>query len=58
VGTIAALRQVVTGALAEKLMMRASAAQVPELEKDIAALDGAQFGKNSVGAQARKKPAA
>jgi hypothetical protein len=38
--------------------MRASAAQVPELEKDIAALGGRQFGKNSVGAQARKKPAA
>jgi NAD(P)-dependent dehydrogenase (short-subunit alcohol dehydrogenase family) len=58
VGVVAALRQVVTGALAEKVMMRASAAQVPELEKDIAALGGRQFGKNSVGAQARKKPAA
>jgi NAD(P)-dependent dehydrogenase (short-subunit alcohol dehydrogenase family) len=49
VGVVSALRQVVTGALAEKLMMRASAAQVPELEKDIAALGGRQFGKNSVG---------
>jgi hypothetical protein len=49
VGVVAALRQVVTGALAEKVLMRASAAQVPQLEKDIAALGGRQFGKNSVG---------
>jgi hypothetical protein len=58
VGVISALRQVVTGALAEKVMMRAAAAQVPELEADIAKLGGRQFGKNSIGAQARKKPAA
>jgi NAD(P)-dependent dehydrogenase (short-subunit alcohol dehydrogenase family) len=58
VGVVAALRQVFTGALAEKVMMRASASQVPALEKDIAALGGRQFGKNSVGAQAKKNPAA
>jgi hypothetical protein len=48
----------VTGALAEKVAMKVSATQVPQLEKDIAALGGRQFGKNSVGAQARKNPAA
>jgi cell division septation protein DedD len=58
VGVVSALRQVVTGALAEKVMMHAAAAQVPELEADIAKLDGRQFGKNSVGAQAKKNPAA
>jgi NAD(P)-dependent dehydrogenase (short-subunit alcohol dehydrogenase family) len=58
VGVVSALRQLVTGALAEKVAMKVSATQVPQLEKDIAALDGRQFGKNSVGAQARKKPAA
>ena len=49
VGTIAALRQLVTGALAEKLVLRASATQVPQLEQDIAALDGREFGTHSVG---------
>src|SRR6478672_3950086 len=58
VGVVSALRQVITGALGEKIAMKVSATQVPALEKDIAALGGRQFGKNSVGAQARKKPAA
>jgi NAD(P)-dependent dehydrogenase (short-subunit alcohol dehydrogenase family) len=58
VGVVSALRQVVTGALAEKVLLRASAAQVPQLEKDIAALGGRQFGKNSIGAQAKSDPAA
>jgi NAD(P)-dependent dehydrogenase (short-subunit alcohol dehydrogenase family) len=60
VGVVSAFRQVVTGALAEKVLMRASAAQVPQLEKDIAALGGRQFGKNSVGnaAAAPRDPAA
>jgi len=58
VGVVAALRQVVTGALAEKVMMRASAAQVPQLEKDIAALGGRQFGKNSLGDRSTTNPAA
>jgi NAD(P)-dependent dehydrogenase (short-subunit alcohol dehydrogenase family) len=57
VGVVAALRQVVTGALSEKIMMRAAAARVPQLEKDIAALGGRQFGANSVGNAARKDPA-
>ncbi|MCU1614090.1 MAG: Oxidoreductase, short-chain dehydrogenase/reductase family, partial [Frankiales bacterium] len=49
VGTVAALRQLVTGALSEKIMMKAAAARVPQLEADIAALGGRQFGANSVG---------
>ena len=49
VGVVSALRQLVTGALAEKVAMKVSATQVPLLEKDIAALGGRQFGKNSVG---------
>lgn len=49
VGTVAALRQLVTGAIAEKLVMRAAATQVPQLERDIAALDGREFGTHSVG---------
>lgn len=49
VGVVSALRQVVTGALAEKLAMKVSAAQVPQLERDIAALQGREFGRNSVG---------
>ena len=40
---------IVTGAIAEKLVMRAAATQVPQLERDIAALDGREFGTNSVG---------
>jgi len=31
---------------------------VPQLERDIAALNGREFGKNSVGAQTNNKPAA
>jgi NAD(P)-dependent dehydrogenase (short-subunit alcohol dehydrogenase family) len=59
VGAVAALRQVVTGALAEKLVMKISASQVPQLERDIAALGGRQFGKNSVGnAESSRNPAA
>lgn len=49
VGTVAALRQLVTGAISEKLMMKASAERIPELERDIAALKGREFGANSVG---------
>jgi NAD(P)-dependent dehydrogenase (short-subunit alcohol dehydrogenase family) len=49
VGVVSALRQVVTGALAEKVAMRISAARVPELERDIAALGGREFGAHSVG---------
>jgi NAD(P)-dependent dehydrogenase (short-subunit alcohol dehydrogenase family) len=58
VAVVSALRQMITGALAEKLAMKVSATQVPQLEQDIAALGGRQFGKNSVGAQARNEPAA
>jgi NAD(P)-dependent dehydrogenase (short-subunit alcohol dehydrogenase family) len=49
VGVVAALRQVVTGALAEKVALRISGGQVPQLERDIAALGGREFGANSVG---------
>ena len=49
VGTVAALRQVVTGALAERVMARAAAAAVPQLERDIEALQGQEFGRNSLG---------
>jgi NAD(P)-dependent dehydrogenase (short-subunit alcohol dehydrogenase family) len=58
VGIVSALRQMVTGVLAEKVAMKVSAKRVPQLERDIAALGGREFGKNSIGAQARKKPAA
>ena len=49
VGVVSALRQVITGAVSEKVMLRISAGRVPQLEADIAALDGQEFGKNSVG---------
>jgi NAD(P)-dependent dehydrogenase (short-subunit alcohol dehydrogenase family) len=49
VGVVSALRQVVTGALSEKVMLKISAGRVPQLEADIAKLDGQEFGKNSVG---------
>jgi NAD(P)-dependent dehydrogenase (short-subunit alcohol dehydrogenase family) len=55
VGTVAALRQVVTGAVSEKLMSRIAAAAVPQLERDIAALQGQEFGSSSVGS--KRKPA-
>jgi NAD(P)-dependent dehydrogenase (short-subunit alcohol dehydrogenase family) len=58
VGVVAALRQLVTGVVAEKVALRVSAKRVPQLERDIAALNGQEFGKNSVGAQPRNKPAA
>ena len=55
---VSALRQMVTGVLAEKVAMKVSAKRVPQLERDIAALDGREFGKNSIGAQAKTTPAA
>jgi NAD(P)-dependent dehydrogenase (short-subunit alcohol dehydrogenase family) len=58
VGVVAALRQVVTGALAEKVAMAVSAKRVPRLEREIAALNGQEFGKHSVGVQRRDAPAA
>ena len=41
-----------------RLAMLVSAKRVPQLETDIAALGGREFGKNSVGAQARQPPPA
>ncbi|HEY4604148.1 MAG TPA: SDR family oxidoreductase, partial [Blastococcus sp.] len=35
--------------VAERIMLKASANQVPQLERDIAALDGREFGRTSVG---------
>jgi NAD(P)-dependent dehydrogenase (short-subunit alcohol dehydrogenase family) len=58
VGVVSALRQLVTGVLAEKVAMKVSAKRVPQLERDIAALDGREFGKNSVGARTENDPAA
>ena len=54
VGVVAALRQVFTGAVSEKLMLPITKRRVPQLEKDIAALEGRQFGANSVGNHSRK----
>ena len=53
VGTVAALRQVVTGALAERAMTRVAATAVPQLERDIEALQGQEFGRSSVGGTRR-----
>jgi NAD(P)-dependent dehydrogenase (short-subunit alcohol dehydrogenase family) len=53
VGSIAALRQLVTGAVSEKLMTRIAATAVPQLERDIAALQGREFGSSSVGGTGR-----
>jgi NAD(P)-dependent dehydrogenase (short-subunit alcohol dehydrogenase family) len=58
VAVVSALRQMITGAVAEKLALLVSAKRVPQLERDIAALNGQEFGKNSIGAQAKNKPAA
>jgi NAD(P)-dependent dehydrogenase (short-subunit alcohol dehydrogenase family) len=58
VGVISAVRQVVTGAVAEKVMLVAAKRRVPQLERDIAALNGQEFGRNSVGDRGRTKPAA
>ncbi|MCW2742009.1 MAG: Oxidoreductase, short-chain dehydrogenase/reductase family [Blastococcus sp.] len=58
VGVISALRQLVTGVVAEKIAMKVSAKRVPELERDILALNGREFGKNSIGEAGRTKPAA
>ena len=49
VGVVSAIRQVVTGVVAEKVMLPIVRGRVPQLEKDIAALEGRQFGANSVG---------
>jgi NAD(P)-dependent dehydrogenase (short-subunit alcohol dehydrogenase family) len=49
VGVVSALRQVVTGAVGERIAMRVAAGRVPQLEADIAALAGQEFGRNSVG---------
>jgi NAD(P)-dependent dehydrogenase (short-subunit alcohol dehydrogenase family) len=53
VGVISALRQVVTGVLAEKAAMLVAAKRVPQLERDIQALRGREFGRNSVGDRGR-----
>jgi NAD(P)-dependent dehydrogenase (short-subunit alcohol dehydrogenase family) len=57
VAVVSALRQMVTGAVAEKVALLVSAKRVPQLERDIKALNGQEFGKNSIGAQAKNKPA-
>jgi NAD(P)-dependent dehydrogenase (short-subunit alcohol dehydrogenase family) len=49
VGAVSALRQLITGGLGEKVAMKISAGRVPALERDIAGLQGREFGVNSVG---------
>jgi NAD(P)-dependent dehydrogenase (short-subunit alcohol dehydrogenase family) len=49
VGVVSALRQAITGVVGEKLTLRVAADRVPQLEADIAALGGRQFGRNSAG---------
>jgi NAD(P)-dependent dehydrogenase (short-subunit alcohol dehydrogenase family) len=49
VGVVSALRQVITGAVGERIAMKVAAGRVPQLERDIAALQGREFGRNSVG---------
>jgi NAD(P)-dependent dehydrogenase (short-subunit alcohol dehydrogenase family) len=49
VGVVSALRQVVTGAIAEKLLLHVARSRVPQFERDVAALDGRAFGAHSVG---------
>jgi len=52
VAVVSALRQVVTGVVAEKVAMLVSAKRVPQLERDITALNGREFGVHSVGDRA------
>jgi NAD(P)-dependent dehydrogenase (short-subunit alcohol dehydrogenase family) len=49
VGVVSALRQVITGVVGERIAMKVAAGRVPQLERDIAALQGQEFGRNSVG---------
>lgn len=51
-GVVSALRQLVTGVLAERAVLKVSKERVPQLERDIAALQGREFGANSVGDRA------
>jgi NAD(P)-dependent dehydrogenase (short-subunit alcohol dehydrogenase family) len=58
VAVVSALRQMVTGVLAEKVAMVVSAKRVPQLERDIATLGGREFGTHSVGDRTTSRPAA
>jgi NAD(P)-dependent dehydrogenase (short-subunit alcohol dehydrogenase family) len=51
VGVVAAWRQLVTGVLGEKLVMAQARTAVPRLEREIADLQGQEFGANSVEAR-------
>jgi NAD(P)-dependent dehydrogenase (short-subunit alcohol dehydrogenase family) len=48
VGVVAAWRQVVTGVLGERLVLAGSRTAVPRLEREIADLQGQEFGAHSV----------
>jgi NAD(P)-dependent dehydrogenase (short-subunit alcohol dehydrogenase family) len=48
VGTVAAWRQLVTGVLGERLMLARARTTVPELERQLAELQGREFGAHSV----------
>lgn len=58
VGVVSALRQLITGVVAEKVAIKMAAKGVPQLERDIAALNGQEFGTHSVGARTTNEPAA
>ncbi|SDG55133.1 short-chain dehydrogenase/reductase [Klenkia brasiliensis] len=48
VGVVAAWRQAIIGAVGEKLVLTQARTAVPQLEQEIAALGGEEFGANSV----------
>ena len=53
VGTVSAWRQLVTGVLGEQLVLARSRTAVPQLEREIADLQGREFGANSVEGERR-----
>jgi NAD(P)-dependent dehydrogenase (short-subunit alcohol dehydrogenase family) len=53
VGMVAAWRQLVTGVVGEKIVLAQSKHAVPQLEREIAELEGQEFGANSVEARRR-----
>jgi NAD(P)-dependent dehydrogenase (short-subunit alcohol dehydrogenase family) len=56
VGVVSALRQVITGVVGERVAMKVAAGRVPQLEADIRALNGQEFGRHSLGNQGAPKP--
>src|SRR5215203_4060030 len=56
VGVVSALRQLVTGVLAEKVALKVSAKRVPQLERDIAALGDGSLGRTPSAPRRRTSP--